>query len=66
MAKTHPAEIPGRFGREFARVAAAAVIVVGLGYAALQFAPLDRAKPLADTPRALFDAARQTVEPYLK
>ena len=34
--------------------------------AIVPFAPLDRARPLAETPKALFDAARLTVQPYLK
>ncbi len=66
MAAACPAEIKGRFGREFLRIAAAAVIVMGLGFAALQFAPFEKARPLTGTSKSFIDAARTQVEALIR
>ena len=61
-----PPEIKGRFGREFLRIAAAAVVVIGLGFAALRFAPIEKARPLTETSKSFFDAARNQVEALIR
>lgn len=67
MAKTHPpVEIRGRFGREFLRIAAAAVFVAGLGFAGWKYAPVERAKPITESSKSFFDVARAQIESLLR
>jgi hypothetical protein len=66
MAKTHPAEVRSHFGREYLRIAAAAVVVIGIGFAAALYAPLEKAKPLTDTSRSLIDAAKAQVQNLIR